>query len=204
MTLAAELETHLRRELGDAATARALAAILLEETLSWRAPVIAPERMTTVLAFTFGNRMLPNGNREPGPVNQVIADVVAALHQRTGARVFAQWEVAAALAGRVPDDDDNRDQSRPRCTRRACVSRHRPACWKKSRAWPNRSRSAASAWWRSPTTFTAASRRLDGSASMPTRRTASRCRDTYDPEFRTAMVSRPHCLPAARHHDPHH
>ena len=103
MTLTAELETHLLRELGDAFTARDLAAIVLEETLSWRAPVIAQERITTVLAFTFGNRMLPNGNREPGPVNQAIADVAASLHQRTGARVVAQWEVAAMLAGRVPD-----------------------------------------------------------------------------------------------------
>jgi hypothetical protein len=103
MTLGAELEAHLRRELGDAATAAALVAILLEETLSWRAPVTAPERMATVLAFTFGNRMLPNGNREPGPVNQAIAEIVSTLHRRTGARVFAQWEVAAALAGRVPD-----------------------------------------------------------------------------------------------------
>jgi hypothetical protein len=103
MSLAEELETHLLRELGDAATARDLAAIVLEETLSWRAPVIAPERITTVLAFTFGNRMLASGNREPGPVNQMIADAAAALHQRTGAQVFAQWEVAAALAGRVPE-----------------------------------------------------------------------------------------------------
>ncbi len=76
----------------------ALAGILLEETLSWRAPVIAPERITTVFAFTFGNRMLPNGNREPGPVNEAIAEVAATLHQRSGARIFAQWEVAAALA----------------------------------------------------------------------------------------------------------
>jgi len=103
MSLYAELETHLLRELGDAATARDLAAIVLEETLSWHPPVIAPEHITTVLAFTFGNRMLANGNREPGPVNQAIADVAALLHQRTGARVFAQWEVAVALAGRVPD-----------------------------------------------------------------------------------------------------
>jgi hypothetical protein len=103
MSLVVELETRLRRELGDAATAQDLATIVLEETLSWRAPVIAPERITTVFAFTFGNRMLANGNREPGPVNQAIADVAASLHQRTGAPVFAQWEVAAALAGRVPD-----------------------------------------------------------------------------------------------------
>lgn len=103
MTLRTELETHLQHELGDAATAQALAAIVLEETLSWEAPVVVPERITTIFAFTFGNRMLPNGNREPGPVNQALANVVAIMHKRNGARVFAQWEVAAALAGRVPD-----------------------------------------------------------------------------------------------------
>ncbi len=103
MTLRKELETHLQRELGDQAAAQELAAILLEETLSWRAPAIAPERITTLLAFTFGNRMLPNGNREPGPVNHALADIVARLHQGSGARVFAQWEVAEALAGHVPN-----------------------------------------------------------------------------------------------------
>ncbi len=103
MTLQADLETQLQRELGDTATAHALAAILREETLSWRAPAVAPDRITTLLAFTFGNRMLPNGNREPGQVNRALADVVATLHRQSGARVFAQWEVAAALAGRVPD-----------------------------------------------------------------------------------------------------
>lgn len=102
MTLQSEIETHLGRELGDSVTAQTLAAILHEETLSWRAPTTVPERMTTLFAFTFGNRMLPNGNREPGPVNIALADVVAALHRRNGARVFAQWEVAAALSDRVP------------------------------------------------------------------------------------------------------
>ncbi|HUB16339.1 MAG TPA: hypothetical protein VMB34_30635 [Acetobacteraceae bacterium] len=102
MSLETELEHHLSRGLGDAVTARAFATILLEETLSWSPPLIAPEQIATILAFTFGNRMLPNGNREPGPVNAALADIVADLHQRTGARIFAQWEVAAVLEGRVP------------------------------------------------------------------------------------------------------
>jgi hypothetical protein len=104
MNVCAALETQLQRELGDAGTAQALAAILREETLSWRAPAIAPERITTLLGFTFGNRMLANGNREPGPVNQALADIIAALQPRTGARVYAQWEVADALHGRVPPE----------------------------------------------------------------------------------------------------
>jgi len=102
MTLRTELEAQLQRELDDTAVAATLTALLLEETLSWRAPVVVPDRVTTVFAFTFGNRMLANGNREPGPVNEALAGVVATLHQRTGARVFAQWEVAAALGDRVP------------------------------------------------------------------------------------------------------
>jgi len=101
MTLHAELAAHLQQELGDAASAQALADVVWQEILCWRAPTIAPERVATVIAFTFGNRMLANGNREPGPVNKALADVAVALHQRTSARVIAQWEVAAALDQRV-------------------------------------------------------------------------------------------------------
>jgi hypothetical protein len=103
MTLHAMLEAHLHSELGDADTARALADAVYADALSWRAPTVAVGRITTLFAFTFGNRMLPNGNREPGPVNEALADVVAGLHAETGARVYAQWEVAAALHGRVSD-----------------------------------------------------------------------------------------------------
>ena len=102
MTLQSQIEAHLLNELDDPATAQALAAILLEDTLAWQPPSLAPEEFTTVFSFTFGNRMLPNGNREPGPVNEALADVVAALHARSAAHVFAQWEVAAALGNRVP------------------------------------------------------------------------------------------------------
>ena len=102
MTLRTEIIARLQDELGDAATAQALAEIVESETLTWRAPTIPVEQVASIIAFTFGNRMLPNGNREPGPVNLALADIVASLHLRTGARVFAQWEVADALQGRVP------------------------------------------------------------------------------------------------------
>lgn len=95
------LESMLRGELGDAAVARELAAILLEDALTWRAPEAAPDGVGLIVAYTFGNRMQANGNREPGPVNEALADVAAALHARTGARVFAQWEVAAAIGDRM-------------------------------------------------------------------------------------------------------
>ena len=101
--LSSQISRHLAQELGDQETARQLAEVLLEDVLSWRPQTIAVERVETFIAFTFGNRMLDNGNREPGPVNEELADVVAELHELRAAPVFAQWEVAAALAGRLPD-----------------------------------------------------------------------------------------------------
>lgn len=102
-TLSAQIAGYLTQELGDGEAARQLAKILLEDALSWRPPTIAIERIETIIAFTFGNRMFDNGNRAPGPVNEALADVVALLHERRGARIYAQWEIAAALAGRLPD-----------------------------------------------------------------------------------------------------
>jgi hypothetical protein len=104
MTLRAELQAHLQSELDDPAIAEALVDIVWQDALSWRPPIMAVDQVTAIVAFTFGNRMLPNGNREPGPVNAALADVVAALHQKTKARIFAQWEVASALRDAVPQD----------------------------------------------------------------------------------------------------
>jgi hypothetical protein len=97
------LAGHLEAELGDRAIAETLAAALVEDALSWRAPTVPLEKVRTIIGFTFGNRMLPNGNREPGPVNATLADLVVRLHEATGARVWAQWEVAETVGGRVPD-----------------------------------------------------------------------------------------------------
>ncbi|MDA8251539.1 MAG: hypothetical protein M0Z28_20545 [Rhodospirillales bacterium] len=96
------LTMQLGTELGDPVLARELALILTEDTLLWRAPELPPGRAHAIFGFTFGNRMLANGNRVPGPVNEALADQVCRLHQQTAAPVFAQWEIAEALAGRVP------------------------------------------------------------------------------------------------------
>ena len=102
--LLAAIEARLAHELGDRDTAHALAEALHEDVLSWRAPETAPARIDTIIAFTFGNRMLPNGNRAPGPVNEALADVAVRLHREKSARVYAQWEVAEAIGSRVPQD----------------------------------------------------------------------------------------------------
>lgn len=103
-TLVAAIEARLVHELGDPGTARALAAILHEDVLSWRAPEIDPARVDTIIAFTFGNRMLPNGNRMPGPVNEALAEVAIRIHAHRGAPIYAQWEVADAIGTRVARD----------------------------------------------------------------------------------------------------
>lgn len=98
----AVIEAHLTHELGDGGIAHELANALHEDVLSWRAPEIDATKIDTILAFTFGNRLLPNGNRSPGPVNEALADLVSRLHRETGAPVYAQWEVAEAVGTRMP------------------------------------------------------------------------------------------------------
>lgn len=98
------LAGHLERELGDPDLARRLARLLLEDALSWQAPSLPLARIGTIMAFTFGNRMQPNGNRVPGPVNAALADLAVRLHEATGAPVWAQWEVAEAIGERIPED----------------------------------------------------------------------------------------------------
>ena len=98
------LAERLAAELGDAATAAALAQTLLDIALTWQAPAVPVEKVRTIVAFTFGNRMAASGNRAPGPVNQALADLAVRLHQATGARVWAQWEVAEAIGERLGAD----------------------------------------------------------------------------------------------------
>lgn len=97
------LTARLSRELGDPAIAGELAAIIEEEALGWTAPVIPVARIGHVFGFTFGNRMAPNANRVPGPVNEALAGVACALHRATAAPILAQWEVAEAAAASLPE-----------------------------------------------------------------------------------------------------
>jgi hypothetical protein len=98
MSERAILTARLSRELGDPAIAGELAAIIEEEALGWTAPVVPVARITHIFGFTFGNRMAPNANRVPGPVNEALARVARALHTATSAPILAQWEVAEAAA----------------------------------------------------------------------------------------------------------
>lgn len=103
-SLLAAIAAHLASELGEGGIADELAAVLRDDVLSWRAPEIRPEQVDTIVAFTFGNRMLATGNRLAGPVNEALADIAVRLHEVRGAAIYAQWEVAEAVGRRVPQD----------------------------------------------------------------------------------------------------
>ena len=98
------LEDYLTNELTDACIAKELATMLAENILAWKAPTIAPEQITTIVAFAFGNQIMPNGNRIPGPMNEALADLVMQLHIKTNAPVYAQWEIAEAIGNRIPSE----------------------------------------------------------------------------------------------------
>lgn len=100
--IADRLADHLAAELGDAGLAGTLARSLADQVLTFRAPERPVAGAALILAFTFGNRMLPSGNREPGPVNVALARIAAELCRETGAPVVAQWEVAEALPEALP------------------------------------------------------------------------------------------------------
>lgn len=97
----AALEAYLAAQLGDAAVARTFAQLVVADVLQWKPPLVAPNEVKTIVAYTFGNRIDANGNRSPGPVNEALADIAVRLHQQTGAPIYAQWEIAEAIGNRV-------------------------------------------------------------------------------------------------------
>lgn len=51
----------------------------------------------SLLVFAFGNRIGPNGELFPGPVNEELARITQSLAVKHDVPVFAQWEIADIL-----------------------------------------------------------------------------------------------------------
>lgn len=96
------LYRHLTTELHDPSIAQELTSILMDDILNWKAPTIAISHIDSIVAYAFGNRILPNGNRVPGPMNEALADLVIQLYEQTHAFVYAQWEIAEVIGDRIP------------------------------------------------------------------------------------------------------
>jgi hypothetical protein len=96
------LGQYLETQLKEKEIANNLAAIFVEQLLTWEAPVVDLSTIGGIISFAFGNRMLPNGNVQPGPVNSQLADATVNMYLKTQAVVYAQWEIAELIDGRIP------------------------------------------------------------------------------------------------------
>jgi hypothetical protein len=95
------LEDYLADQLNDATIAKELSTMVVEDLLNWKAPTIALAQIDSIVAYAFGNRILSNGNRLPGPMNDALADLVVQLHKETNVPVYVQWEIAEAIGDRI-------------------------------------------------------------------------------------------------------
>jgi hypothetical protein len=88
--------------LGD--DAENLARIILDHCLSWNVSPSDVDHVDAIVAFAFGNRIDEYGNRTPGPINALLADVAVDVYEKFNCQVLAQWEIAKLLSGRIPAD----------------------------------------------------------------------------------------------------
>lgn len=100
-TIQSALADYFNKELNDVQVSQELATILMHQLLSWKIPTIDSSQISTIIAYSFGNRILANGNRSPGPTNEALADQVVQLHLETKAPIYAQWEIIEAIGNRI-------------------------------------------------------------------------------------------------------
>ncbi|WP_120520507.1 hypothetical protein [Arthrobacter celericrescens] len=100
----------LSRELEDPATAAVVEPHIQDVGFSWHPPVIAVDNIDYIVAYAFGNRAPAGGGDpakvlyEPGPVNEALADTIAAMRKQKNVPVFAQWEIARFLENKYGMD----------------------------------------------------------------------------------------------------
>jgi hypothetical protein len=100
----------LSRELDDPATAAVVGPHIQDVGLNWQPPQTAVENIDYLVAYAFGNRAPAGGGDpakvlyEPGPVNEALADTIAAIRKQKDVPVFAQWEIARFLESKYGMD----------------------------------------------------------------------------------------------------
>jgi len=99
-----DIQQHLQAQGLDATLSEMLAEVLWKHVLTWEIPNGAkPAAAKYIFAFAFGFRWSHSqyGAREPGPVNQALADQVIRYYREKARDVFAQWEIGSQLQGTV-------------------------------------------------------------------------------------------------------
>lgn len=74
-----------------------LADVLTDPLLAMTPPTVPDDEVDQVVVYAFGNRIAADGTLSPGPTNEELARVTAALVAEHPVPVFAQWEVADLL-----------------------------------------------------------------------------------------------------------
>ena len=99
-----QVEEHLRKEGCEDITGE-LARIVIDEVLTWKVEeYCSADDASAIIAFSYGFRFDENGNRIPGPVNEALAQCVLDTYTKKNVPVFAQWEIAQCLRGKIPDE----------------------------------------------------------------------------------------------------
>ncbi len=103
-----------RTPLADNTLPSAIASAIIDCCLTWLPKpnevikLQEPRPVTAIIGFAFGNRFELHGNRGPGPVNELLADLVnryfTVLAESTiPPRVWVQWEIGTYIpSGKVP------------------------------------------------------------------------------------------------------
>lgn len=99
------IESRLIGQLNDEKVAKKLASFLMQQVLTWKAETLEVEKADSIIAYAFGNRIAENGNKLPGAMNQQLADMVVDIYNKSPMPVYAQWEVAEAIGGRIATSD---------------------------------------------------------------------------------------------------
>ncbi len=99
-----EMRDDLLEKFGHSDIEQKIVNLLIDDILTGQIDTIPISEIRTIVAFSFGHRVLPNGNHMPGPVNEELADLVVKLQRQSGAHVYAQWEIAEAIGERIPDN----------------------------------------------------------------------------------------------------
>ncbi|MCG9582711.1 hypothetical protein L1D13_21425 [Vibrio tubiashii] len=103
--LQAAMAKKLEIQLENKEAAQYTAQFIMNNLLTWKGEELPLSEADSILAYAFGNRLLPNGNQVPGPMNEALADTVVEIYNQTGKPVYAQWEIAQSIGDRIPAKD---------------------------------------------------------------------------------------------------
>jgi len=96
-----QMNARLTTQLKDATTAGTEVGYLEDIFFSWDLPTVAAARITSIVAYSFGNRPgAPGATPLAGPINELIADAVHQLYLLKPVPVYAQAEVASILTSK--------------------------------------------------------------------------------------------------------